>query len=131
MCGKSSEPVLSCVLISHLLGEILDFSDRIVVMRDGLVVAADRASAFNRDKLVARDGRCRCGQGAIDGGRLPCRAGRRRSAFRAHPAAQSDGIEFVAHAGEIVGLAGLSGHGQTGLLLLIFKARHDESLISK
>ena len=54
--------------------------------------------------------------------RLPCRAGRRRSAFRAHPAAQSDGIEFVAHAGEIVGLAGLSGHGQTGLLLLIFKA---------
>jgi ribose transport system ATP-binding protein len=46
----------SCILISHLLGEVLEYSDRIVVMRDGKVVTADRASAFTRDKLVAAMG---------------------------------------------------------------------------
>src|SRR5262249_45216624 len=46
----------SCILISHLLGEILDYSDRIVVMRDGKVVAADKAAAFDRDKLVTAMG---------------------------------------------------------------------------
>ena len=46
----------SCVLISHLLGEILDNADRIVVMRDGKVVATDAASAFDRERLVATMG---------------------------------------------------------------------------
>ena len=39
----------SVVLISHLLGEILATADRIVVMRDGQVVALDAAAAFDRD----------------------------------------------------------------------------------
>src|SRR5262249_36380692 len=43
---------VSTILISHLLGEILDTSDRIVVMRDGKVVAADTAAAFDRARLV-------------------------------------------------------------------------------
>jgi ribose transport system ATP-binding protein len=46
----------SCVLISHLLGEILEYCDRIVVMRDGAVASADKASAFDRDKLVTAMG---------------------------------------------------------------------------
>ena len=41
---------------------------------------------------------------------------------RARPSRQSDSAELVAHAGEIVGLAGLSGHGQTELLLDVFNA---------
>src|SRR4029453_10709401 len=47
---------ISTVLISHLLGEVLDNSDRIVVMRDGKVVAADKAAAFDRQRLVAAMG---------------------------------------------------------------------------
>ena len=43
--------------------------------------------------------------------------------MRARPARQSDGKELVAHEGEIIGLAGLAGHGQTDLLLAIFDAR--------
>src|SRR4029079_9025831 len=46
----------STILISHLLREILEHSDRVVVMRDGKVVAADIAAAFDRDKLVATMG---------------------------------------------------------------------------
>ncbi len=109
----------SCVLISHLLGEILEYSDRIVVMRDGVVVAADRASGFNRDKLVtAMGGAAASKMRSAAEATVPRRTTPVR--VRARPATQSDGIEFVAHEGEIVGLAGLSGHGQTALLLSIF-----------
>jgi ribose transport system ATP-binding protein len=109
----------SCVLISHLLREILEYSDRIVVMRDGKVVAADRASGFDREKLVTAMGgagarEMRPSEPTVPRGTTPVRV-------RARPATQSDGIELVAHEGEIVGLAGLSGHGQTELLLSMFK----------
>jgi ribose transport system ATP-binding protein len=109
----------SCVLISHLLGEILKHSDRIVVMRDGIVVATDRASGFDRDKLVSAMGGTAAtkmrapNEAAAPRGTTPVRV-------RARPATQGDGLELVAHQGEIVGLAGLSGHGQTNLLLAIF-----------
>jgi ribose transport system ATP-binding protein len=110
----------SCVLISHLLGEILEYSDRIVVMRDGAVAAVDRASAFDRDKLVTAMG----GAAASKMRLVQERAAPRGSTpvrVRAHSLARDDGIELVAHQGEIVGLAGLSGHGQTELLLSVFR----------
>jgi len=109
----------SCVLISHLLGEVLENSDRIVVMRDGKVVAADRAAAFDRDKLVTAMGAA--GKHARAGAEQA--SGRQTAApirVRARPERQPDGAELVAHEGEIIGLAGLSGHGQTELLLAIF-----------
>jgi ribose transport system ATP-binding protein len=47
---------LSCILISHLLGEILGTSDRVVVMRDGRVVTSGPTASFDRNKLVAAMG---------------------------------------------------------------------------
>jgi ribose transport system ATP-binding protein len=44
------------ILISHLLGEILSTATRIVVMRDGKVVAERPAGDFTRDTLVAAMG---------------------------------------------------------------------------
>jgi ribose transport system ATP-binding protein len=110
---------VSCILISHLLREILDYSDRIVVMRDGTVVAAGRASGFDRDRLVTAMG------GAAAGAARPEEraATLRRTTpvrVRARPATQNDGRELVAHEGDIIGLAGLAGHGQTELLIRIF-----------
>jgi ribose transport system ATP-binding protein len=114
---------VSCVLISHLLGEILRYSDRIVVMRDGTVSAEDLASNFDRDRLVvamgsAQIGKVRSVDQAVE---------KRRTApirVRVRPARPGEGLEFVAHEGEIVGLAGLSGHGQTKFLLSILKSAH-------
>jgi ribose transport system ATP-binding protein len=111
----------SCVLISHLLGEILRFTDRIVVMRDGAVSAVDRASSFNRDKIVATMG----GAAARKKGSAREHASPRGTTpvrVRARSLTHSGGIELVAHQGEVVGLAGLSGHGQTELLLTLFRA---------
>ena len=47
----------SCILISHLLGEVLDNADRIVVMRDGKVVAADGAARLRPRQAGRGDGR--------------------------------------------------------------------------
>jgi len=110
----------SCILISHLLGEVLDHSDRIVVMRDGKVVAAAEASAFDRGKLVDA-----MGGGEVQEHGASAAGGRREDApvrVRARPERQDDGAELVAHEGEVIGLAGLSGHGQTQLLLDVFAA---------
>jgi ribose transport system ATP-binding protein len=109
----------SCVLISHLLGEILEYSDRIVVMRDGKVVVSDRASVFDRDKLVTAMGATVASVVAKEANKAP--RGSTPVRVRARPATQTSGDELIAHEGEIVGLAGLSGHGQTDLLLSIFK----------
>ena len=119
----------SCILISHLLGEVLQNSDRIVVMRDGKVVAADIARAFDRDKLVTAMGAT--GQPARAGADKGPRTQRTAPIrIRARTERQIDGAELVARVGEIIGLAGLSGHGQTELLLAIFKAasRHSERI---
>lgn len=109
----------SCILISHVLGEILDNADRIVVMRDGKVVAVDGARAFNRQLLVATMGGASHREKAAREQGADWSVGEVR--VRAKPKRQSDGAELVAHAGEIIGLAGLAGHGQTDLLLDIFR----------
>jgi len=111
----------SCILISHLLGEVLKNADRIVVMRDGKVAASDDVAAFDRDSLVAVMGGTESRADArIENARAPQKS--RARCVSARPARQLDGAELVAVEGEIVGLAGLAGHGQTDLLLAVFDA---------
>jgi ribose transport system ATP-binding protein len=113
---------VSCTLISHILGQVLGHCDRIAVMRDGKVVADDLASAFNRARLIGAMGRVE--------GEAPRTEARAQNAahgdaaimVRIRPDNQPDGAEVVARQGEIIGLAGLAGHGQTDLLLATFDA---------
>jgi ribose transport system ATP-binding protein len=111
----------SCILISHLLGEILENADRIVVMRDGKVVATNAAAAFDRARLVETMG------GAEHREKVATQAEIAKQQtgplrVRARPARQADGVELLAYESEIIGLAGLAGHGQTDLLLAVFNA---------
>jgi ribose transport system ATP-binding protein len=109
----------SCIVISHLLGEVLQNADRIVVMRDGKVAAADEVAAFDRDGLVAVMGGTVREKSSAPAAAQD-RAGRALR-VRARPPHQG-GSELVAREGEIIGLAGLAGHGQTDLLLAVFDA---------
>ena len=112
----------SCVLISHILGEVLSTCDRIVVMRDGKVVASDVAGNFDRAKLVGAMGgiepeapRAQALAAAHARGETPV-------VVRVRPKRQTGDWNLVAREGEIIGLAGLAGHGQTDLLLAAFAA---------
>ena len=104
---------VSCILISHLLGEILDTSDRIVVMRDGKVVASDAAGAFDRDRLVATMGGSEAHARRARQADAATRADAARSWSAPGPGGRRARAELVARQGEIIGLAGLAGHGQT------------------
>jgi ribose transport system ATP-binding protein len=117
---RSVESGVSGVLISHILGEVLSTCDRIVVMRDGKVVLTDVARNFNRAKLVGA-------MGGIEPDSPVAQAqaatrGETPVMVRVRPKRQADDQELVAREGEIVGLAGLAGHGQTDLLLATFSA---------
>ncbi|XDA99092.1 sugar ABC transporter ATP-binding protein [Sulfitobacter sp. LCG007] len=107
----------TCVLISHLLREILETCDRIAVMRDGGVVALDRAGAFDRATLVKAMG------SVAEAARETAVGQALRASAPQVVAACPKGagsLTLLAHRGEVVGLAGLSGQGQTELLVQVF-----------
>ena len=120
----------SCILISHVLGEVLEHTDRMVVMRDGKVVTSGPAVGITREKLVEAMGAG--GDGRKEPKDIAARSAADASVLRvrARPARQADGKELTAGKGEVIGLAGLSAHGQTELLLAIFEAsrRHRDAI---
>ena len=110
----------ACVLITHILGEVLRACDRILVMRDGRVTVEDSAANFTRDRLVGAMGGVEARASAEA---LTHAASEAPIRVRIRPQKQKDARELVAREGEIVGLAGLAGHGQTDLLLATFDGR--------
>ena len=121
--GKETAKGTAVILISHLLGEILSASDRIVVMKDGKSVAERSASAFDRTSLVAAMG--------SEGHAAKSHTASFQSTsalspviVNAHPDGSSTGPELIVRKGEVIGLAGLAGHGQTRILLQIFSRAH-------
>ncbi|MCU0909272.1 MAG: sugar ABC transporter ATP-binding protein [Rhodobacteraceae bacterium] len=97
------------VLISHILSEILSTATRVVVMKDGRVVADRPAADFTQAGLVAA-----MGSTARDRGRAA--AGPRAGAPAIVTHAMPRGLPIRVAAGEVVGLSGLAGHGQTKFL---------------
>ena len=112
----------ACVLISHLLDEVLATADRIIVMRDGTVVDSRPAKDFTRNTLVESMGSVakeeHVGTGAYESKREQSKL-----VISTRPPKQNNGFTLDAYRGEIVGLAGLSGHGQTDALVRIFLGR--------
>lgn len=100
------------ILISHMLNEILESASRIVVMKDGKIVAERGAGGFDHAGLVEAMGSVASDSGAA-----------RRGAIAMQPVLElafPKGLPFRACKGEVVGLAGLGGHGQTRMLLALF-----------
>ena len=117
----------SCILISHRLKEIIGNTARVVVLRDGAVVGERPSAGLHEDALVNLMGamvqaRSTPAQEYPVGGPDPSGAATRfaERVFIDPPRPGSARLE--ARAGEVVGLAGLDGHGQRRTLLGVFEA---------
>lgn len=109
------------VLISHILGEMLATCDRIAVMSDGCVVDVRAASAFNHASLVEAMGTMAKPHSEHDVFVSRRDTGSPRVSQR--PARQQNDRVVAAWPGEIVGLAGLAGQGQSQWLVQLLRER--------
>jgi simple sugar transport system ATP-binding protein len=105
-------------LVTHKLNEVMAVSDRITVLRDGRVTARLVTAETDPAAIVrAMTGRNilappRLGRGAPG----PVRLEADRLAVRAHGRRAVDGVSFALRAGEILGVAGVAGNGQSELI---------------
>ncbi|HTP93978.1 MAG TPA: ABC transporter ATP-binding protein [Xanthobacteraceae bacterium] len=127
--AKLRQDGLGIVLITHKLREALSCADRIVVMRQGRVAGElDRPDATEQRLLTLMF------DDAVARARPPKRGGRSAGACLLELSAISttggDGetglsdVSMKLHAGEIVGIAGVSGNGQRELGDLILGLKH-------
>jgi ribose transport system ATP-binding protein len=105
----------SVILVSHILHEILTTASRIVVMKDGRIVAERPAAAWTEHGLVEA-------MGSVVKGEAHRRAMRDLADAPVAIEHVGRGTPFRARRGEIVGLAGLAGHGQTEMLMRLHAA---------
>jgi ribose transport system ATP-binding protein len=112
---------LAVLFVSHMLDEVLRTCDRVIVMSEGRIVARRPAQGLTRHDLVSDMG------AGIHADRVPATAAPERTQgqplIHARPRSstadrRSDILE--AYAGEVVGLGGLAGHGQTDFLVGLF-----------
>jgi len=106
------------IFISHKINEVLALSDRITILRGGQKIATVSTSEVNEDGLAEMMVGHRVGAEGISSGATP---GDVRLEVR-DLAVQGDrgteavrGVSFEVGAGEIVGIAGVSGNGQREL----------------
>jgi len=107
----------SLVFISHKLHEVMDISDRVTVLRDGKVIGTRPTREVTRDELV----KMMVGRELKELEPRPLKPGAvtlkieglKTMGDRGTEALH--GVDLEIHAGEIVGLAGVSGNGQREL----------------
>ena len=113
--------------ISHKLGEVLDLSDRITVLRDGHTVSTDPTSAMDTHHLIAR----MVGREVTD--IFPTTQHKPENVvFEARGVTVEDpnvagkllvdDVSFAVRRGEVLGIAGLVGAGRSDLMMAIFGA---------
>ncbi len=119
------------VFISHKLDEVMALCDRMSVMRDGRMVGTVARAETDQRRLasmmVGREVLLRVEKGpaAPEEARLEVRDLRLRHPLKHTPLL--DGVSFSVRAGEILGVAGIEGNGQTELVETITGLRPMDS----
>jgi general nucleoside transport system ATP-binding protein len=116
----------SIVIVTHKLQEILELADRVTVMRDGRVVDAVNTRQTTEKELarlmVGRDVNLRAYRVPVERGRAVLRV---NGLHVRDDVGQEKvrGVSLDVHAGEIVGIAGVDGNGQSQLAEAIMHLR--------
>ena len=124
---------LGIIYISHRLDEVFEVADRVMVLRDGEVVASDPIGQFTRKKLIElMVGRpiesefprhAASAAGSTNGSTAGHRPGAER--LRVEGLCRGEAVRdvsFRVRAGELLGFAGLAGAGRTETMRLVFGA---------
>ena len=125
-----TERGVSIIFISHKLKEVLEISDRITVMRRGKVVGTTTPAETDESGLAAmmvgREVVLQVEKGPAHPGE-PVFAVRDLHVLDERKLEAVRGISFEVRAGEILGIAGVQGNGQTELAEAITGLRRVES----
>jgi len=120
----------SIIFISHKLNEVLEIADRITVLRRGRVIETVPREGATEESLaramVGRDVLLRVDKGAAKPGDVLLRV----EDLNVHDDRGIEkvrGMSFDVRAGEIVGIAGVDGNGQTELIEAITGLRKKET----
>jgi ribose transport system ATP-binding protein len=108
---------ISCILITHMLEEMLHSADRVMVMRDGKIVSTLPALNLEKEHIIRAMGQFT--EAAEPAPQRTAKADAAQPAFRWTLGARGR-TTIDAARGSIVGLAGLAGQGQTDALLAIY-----------
>ncbi|OWY40513.1 heme ABC transporter ATP-binding protein [Xenophilus sp. AP218F] len=107
------------ILITHKLREVMDITDNVSVMRAGTVVANVHTREVDKEKLadlmVGRKVSLKVDKAAAKPGAAALEI-KGLSLTDARGVKLLDNLDFQVRAGEIVGVAGVSGNGQSELL---------------
>lgn len=107
---------VTIIFISHALEEALEISDRITILRDGELVASDKVSAFDRDKIIrAMVGRTLSHEVYVEGQERKARPRGERilSVQNLSMGGMVKNTSFSVYVGQVTGLFGLIGSGRT------------------
>jgi ribose transport system ATP-binding protein len=111
---------VASIFISHRMDEVFAISDRITVMRNGATVASFGTAETNRDAVVhAMVGELAVHERKAASIRI---AGEPRLVVQNLTSRRLHGLSFALHRGEILGLGGLQGQGQSSTLRGLFGA---------
>lgn len=105
------------IFISHRLEELFELGDRITVLKDGMYIGTRNMGDMNEDDLI----RMMVGRSLSNIFPPPiCDVDESQVIFEVKNLSDAerklDHVSFQVHKGEILGIAGLQGHGQTELL---------------
>jgi simple sugar transport system ATP-binding protein len=109
----------SIIFISHKLKEVLEISDNITVLRNGKgvgsVCPAETSEQQLAQMMVGREVLLKVQKGAMRRG-APVLEVSDLTVHDARGVKAVDGISFTVHEGEVFGMAGVQGNGQTELV---------------
>ena len=120
----------SIVIVTHKLHEIMDVANRVTVMRDGRVTACLAIAETTERELarlmIGRDVDLKARKSRLEMGEVVLRLDRLSVNDDTGRAKLVD-VSLDIHAGEIVGIAGVDGNGQTELAETILNLRKAET----
>jgi simple sugar transport system ATP-binding protein len=117
----------SIIFITHKLREVLEFSDRITVIRSGKVVGTTRPEGADQNTLAAmmvgREVDLNVDKEPADPKEVVLKV-ENLVALDDRDHLAIDGISFDVRSGEILGIAGVQGNGQTQLVRVLTGLMH-------